>query len=208
MDGFQRRKEKKKQAILSGALALCMRSGFQNTTVAEVAAEAGVSKVTIFNYFGSKEELIREVVVYWLTEMYERSRAIVESDRDFETKMQQLMFMKSHEMNEYSRAFIDEIMEEFSRSDSRIQELYMKQGVALYEKLFAQGKEEGVIAPNISLAAMMVYLNVFSEGMRHKSVYDSVIPFTQEIMDMFLYGLAGRGNAGRERTTQEFDEKE
>ncbi len=198
MDGFQRRKEVKKQAILSSALSLCMRNGFQNTTVAEVAAEAGVSKVTIFNYFGSKEELVREVIVYYVTEMYERSREIVESDRSFESKMQQMMFMKIQEIDQYSRTFIDEILEEYSRPDSRIQEMYEKLGIKLYQQLFAQGKEEGVISPHLSLPAMMVYLNVFSEGMRHKAVYDAVIPFTKEIMDMFLYGLSGKADTGKE----------
>jgi AcrR family transcriptional regulator len=54
------REEKKastRQAISNAATALFLERGFDQVTVAEVAAAANVSKMTVFNYFPRKEDL-------------------------------------------------------------------------------------------------------------------------------------------------------
>lgn len=191
MDGFQKRKEAKTRAILKSALSLYMQKGLQDTTVAEIAADAGVSKVTIFNYFGTKENLVREVVLHYITEVYEEFHTIVHSNLSFETKLEKMMFLKSSEMEHSSSEFINEIMEEYNREDSRIRELYDREGLELYMNLFLQGKNEGKIHGELTIEAMMVYLSIFSEGLRQKSVYSAVIPYTKEVMELFMYGLAG-----------------
>lgn len=53
----ERQKAARRQAISDAATALFMERGFEAVTIAEVAEAAGVSIKTIFNYFGSKEEL-------------------------------------------------------------------------------------------------------------------------------------------------------
>lgn len=44
--------------ILRTALRLFTRQGYDETTVAQIAREAGVSQRTLFRYFGTKEDLI------------------------------------------------------------------------------------------------------------------------------------------------------
>jgi AcrR family transcriptional regulator len=46
------------QEILRTALRLFVDQGFDETTVAQIAKEAGVSQRTLFRYFGSKEDLV------------------------------------------------------------------------------------------------------------------------------------------------------
>lgn len=53
----ERQKAARRQAISDAATALFLERGFDTVTMAEVAEAAGVSIKTIFNYFGSKEEL-------------------------------------------------------------------------------------------------------------------------------------------------------
>lgn len=192
MDGFQKRKEVKTKAILKSALSLYLQKGVQDTTVAEIAADAGVSKVTIFNYFGTKDNLIREVILHYISEVYEEFHAIVHGDLSFETKLEKMMFLESAEMEHNSSEFIDEVMKEYNRPDSRVRELYEQEGLELYMNLFMQGKNDGKIHDELTIEAMIVYLSIFTEGLRKKSVYSSVLPYTKEIMELFLYGLAGK----------------
>ncbi|MCP2316176.1 transcriptional regulator, TetR family [Nocardia amikacinitolerans] len=56
-----KRAERSRQAILTAARELFIRSGF-DTGMDAIAAAAGVSKVTVYNHFPSKEELFTEVV--------------------------------------------------------------------------------------------------------------------------------------------------
>lgn len=61
------RAELKRQAIVRAARALFLREGF-GVGMDVIAAEAGVSKVTVYNHFGSKEALFTAVITGALDE--------------------------------------------------------------------------------------------------------------------------------------------
>ena len=52
----------KGQAIAAAAIALFLRDGYERTSVDAIAAEAGVSKRTIYNRYGDKENLFLSVL--------------------------------------------------------------------------------------------------------------------------------------------------
>jgi len=54
--------EQKRAAITGAALRLFLRDGFARTSVDAIADEAGVSKRTIYNHYGDKENLFLSVV--------------------------------------------------------------------------------------------------------------------------------------------------
>jgi len=57
-DGLRERKKRAtRQAISNVATRLFTERGFDNVTVAQVAAAANVAKMTVFNYFARKEDL-------------------------------------------------------------------------------------------------------------------------------------------------------
>jgi AcrR family transcriptional regulator len=53
----ERKKAATRQALSNIATRMFEQHGFEQVTVAEIAAAAGVSVKTVFNYFGTKEEL-------------------------------------------------------------------------------------------------------------------------------------------------------
>jgi AcrR family transcriptional regulator len=63
-----------RQQIADVAMRLFSARGFERVTVAEVAAEAGVSEKTVFNYFPTKEDLFYD-------EVPERARALADAIR-------------------------------------------------------------------------------------------------------------------------------
>ena len=56
------RSDEKTQAILKAAGACLGERGYAATTIAEIAAQAGVSRGLLHYYFKSKEELLAQVV--------------------------------------------------------------------------------------------------------------------------------------------------
>ncbi len=54
----------KKNAILESALILIKENGFHGTPMSQIAKNAGVAAGTIYHYFDSKDELIKELYVY------------------------------------------------------------------------------------------------------------------------------------------------
>jgi len=63
-----------RQQIAEVAMRLFVLRGFDRVTVAEVAADAGVSEKTVFNYFPTKEDL-------FFDEVPERARRLAEAIR-------------------------------------------------------------------------------------------------------------------------------
>jgi len=71
-------KNKKKQ-ILEGAMQLFSQKGFQQTSMQEIADYIGVAKGSIYHYYKSKEDLLREII--W--QYYEKiSKQIDEIEQD------------------------------------------------------------------------------------------------------------------------------
>ena len=58
----ERQKAERRQAISKAAIELFERQGFQNTTIEQIASQAGVSPPTVFKYFGNKQEIILEIL--------------------------------------------------------------------------------------------------------------------------------------------------
>src|SRR4029077_19587442 len=54
----ERKKLRTREAIATAALELFAERGYQQTTVAEIAEAAEVSKGTVFAYFPSKEDIV------------------------------------------------------------------------------------------------------------------------------------------------------
>ncbi|WP_322756171.1 TetR/AcrR family transcriptional regulator [Frankia sp. Cas3] len=52
----------KRRAIIDAARRVFLRNGFTDTSVDAIAAEAGVSKQTIYNHFGDKKSLFTAVI--------------------------------------------------------------------------------------------------------------------------------------------------
>jgi TetR/AcrR family transcriptional regulator, mexJK operon transcriptional repressor len=56
------RSDAKRDAILRGAKAVFLKHGFESTSMDVVALRAGVSKMTVYRHFGSKEALFAGVI--------------------------------------------------------------------------------------------------------------------------------------------------
>ncbi len=54
----ERKRQQTRQELISAAMRLFEERGYEQTTVAEIAAAAGVSTKTFFNYFASKDEVL------------------------------------------------------------------------------------------------------------------------------------------------------
>jgi AcrR family transcriptional regulator len=67
----ERRKQQARQAISAAAMAMFADKGFDEVTISQVADAAGVSKMTVTNYFPRKEDLVfdrAEVIIGSLAE--------------------------------------------------------------------------------------------------------------------------------------------
>lgn len=69
-------------AIDAAARVVVARKGILATTVADIAAEAGRSTASFYNYYDSKEAMVRDWAVRFQDEARERAKAAAEPDLD------------------------------------------------------------------------------------------------------------------------------
>jgi TetR/AcrR family transcriptional regulator, mexJK operon transcriptional repressor len=79
----------KGEAIAAAALRLFLRDGYERTSVDAIAAEAGVSKRTIYNRYGDKENLFLSVLRDTYNSMMATFREIVDKHLGDVTDVQQ-----------------------------------------------------------------------------------------------------------------------
>lgn len=68
---FQELREESRERILESALALFARLGYERATIREIAREAGVSQGLMYNYFRSKQDLLRAIFLRNLRDVEE-----------------------------------------------------------------------------------------------------------------------------------------
>jgi len=59
---FAEIREARKAQIMHSALELFATKGFQGTSISDIAVRTGISKGLLYNYFISKEELIKDII--------------------------------------------------------------------------------------------------------------------------------------------------
>lgn len=192
MDGFQRRREQKKQAILQAALALFMEFGVQKVSIAEIAKKANVSQVTIYNYFESKDNLTQLVLTFYVDQIWDEQKKLLDSDLPFQDKIKQMIFSKSESAKQIDDNFFQHFMNDYSTGNSYVEQLYMKEGLPRLIALFNEGKEDGFIDPNVSNEAILFYLQMFKDYLQKKDVALAALPITEDLTKLFFYGIVGK----------------
>ncbi|MBS3769471.1 MAG: TetR/AcrR family transcriptional regulator [Bacteroidales bacterium] len=66
---FEAIREEKRSKILDAALELFGREGYHNGSISKVAKKAGISKGLVYNYFNSKEDIVRAILNSGIEEM-------------------------------------------------------------------------------------------------------------------------------------------
>lgn len=192
MDGFQRRREQKENAILQAALTLFMDAGVQKVSIAEIAAKANVSQVTIYKYFESKDNLTQLVLKFYVDQIWEEQKKQLNSDLPFLDKIKQITFNKSEYANQISNQFFQYFMNDYSTGKSYVEEIYTKEAIPRMIALFNEGKEQGYIDQNMSSEAILVYMQMFKDYLQQKSVALTVLPMTEDLTKLFFYGIVGK----------------
>lgn len=86
---FEQVRARSKEKIVLAALTLFAEKGFFNTSVQEIARQAGVAKGLIYNYFEKKEDLLKGIVEHAMDE----GEAIMGKIDQFPTASEKLAYM-------------------------------------------------------------------------------------------------------------------
>ena len=193
MNGFERRTELKKEKIRTAALELFCKYGTDKTNINEIAQQAGVSPASIYNYFGSKEGLMKETIINLLESSWKTRKELYESDLPFPELLKQLISMKNEFFDQID---LDNFWALFNSNPEikKIVDDFIKTKYPYIISIFLEkGRREGYISKEISLEAAMIYLTIYQEVLMRSEMQKKVNnKLIKELLDLILYGLAGQ----------------
>lgn len=196
MNGFERRKEKKKESIRRAAIELFGKYGFGKVSVNDIARRAGVSHVTIYNHFQSKEELINDVVRTEMDKLVGQVRQIMDSEDDFLKKMELIRSNKVGLASRYNGEVVKTAVSNSPEIYKYIEELWRNEVNKLLEEMIDDGRRQGYIKPDISKEAMLLYFDMIRAGAFASAEALNKIRVNEKLADdlncLFMYGLIHR----------------
>lgn len=159
-------KEQAKTRIILNALKLFLENGYKKTTMSDIAAQLGISKAAIYQYFPTKEALLLGV--------FEHS---MESRIDIFAKMTQeevmkissnQFFDKMLEGSFRSRAFSFEVLSEAIYNEKLTQKLrtQWEQGFQYLEDYFNSLKTKGIIKKTANSRALAIGIVALRHGLQ------------------------------------------
>ncbi|MFY4774110.1 TetR/AcrR family transcriptional regulator [Metabacillus sp. RGM 3146] len=195
MNGFERRRQLKMTQIKKAAFTLFSQYGVQKVNIHDIAKKANVSQVTIYNYFGSKEALLLDVLKTFFEEQMHFYNELLEKNISFKEKIEHLMKNKIEVANSLNDNLYDYILHDEGEIKNLVIQYESKHSIPFFQKFIELGKKEGVIHKDLSLETVMFFINSFTnEAYKHPEFimnYDTRNQVTKELLQMFFYGLAG-----------------
>ncbi len=157
----QDRSKRTEQQIMGAALRVFARDGISRTRIADIAAEAGISTSTLYEYYKSKEDLAYDVPLSHLAEFFESYRTAVAGKDTARERLILYLSMSAdyaREHAEWARILYLEIWPSVSVSETELRHS-MDDFSRVVLFLVRQAMSEGSIAVNrdaYETAAMLV----------------------------------------------------
>ncbi|MCR1897502.1 TetR/AcrR family transcriptional regulator [Irregularibacter muris] len=192
MNGYQRRSELKKDKIRTAALDLFTTYSTDKTSINEIAQKAGVAPASIYNYFGSKEALIKDVIINLLENSWKERKELWESNLPFPELMKRTISMKDDFIDQTNLALLT-TLDTDPEIKKLIDDFYEVRYPYIVELFIKKGRTEGYIGREISIEAAMVYLKMYQNlAKEHEILINGKKDLLKELFDLMLYGLAGQ----------------
>lgn len=198
----EERHMKMRERILHAASDLFINRGYKQTSIAAIAEQADISQVTLYKYFDSKVVLAHQVVLKMTMDGYAQYQRMVEDPSiDFRDLVRKMMSTSTDTAKNISNDFYEFVVKdmrgEFGFSETM--EAYQEGKARFWGTLIRRGREAGLIRPQISNQALMMYLDMYVQYVQNPqngSLFAeqpvAMKMLTDELVHLFFYGFIGR----------------
>ena len=186
-----------KQRIVTAARHRFLQHGFRSVTMDEIAVELGMSKKTLYAYFQSKTDLLRDVLSQKLDEVErELSQATSHAEADFFGTLSAVVACMHRHTEEVQPAFVRDVQrsapEIFAMVETRRHHIIEKH----FGKLLAEGRRSGLVRRDIPAKLMIAILLSAVQGVmnpqRLRELGATPRTGVSAILDLFLQGAIVR----------------
>ena len=156
--------ENLKYRILNAASIKFLKSGFSSVPVDEIVADAGTSKAAVYNFFSSKDDLVRAVLLKLNDGInHNISKIVNNSNLLFPQKLEGIVRFTSLLLNEVSTRFMDDLRIQTPDIWKEYLRLREERLNRYYIKLFNDGIRLGFIRKDVSVKFLLLVYTKLTE---------------------------------------------
>jgi TetR/AcrR family transcriptional regulator, fatty acid metabolism regulator protein len=190
------RPKSRKDRIMDAALRIFAEKSFADATISEISKEAGVSEATIYEYFGTKEDLLFAIPEKISNETVEESETVLPYIKDVEGRLRAIMLSYVrlyHDNPDYSALVLLQLMSNkrfrqtaahavIQHSAHRVLDC-IREGIA--NGTFRKDVDAYLVRSMLMGTIEHIFIHWHMQGMpkREKSMLDMLDPFLEMILN-------------------------
>ena len=176
--------ERRKQELLKIAYRMFIEKGYENTSIDEIIAEAGIAKGTYYYYFESKEATLEAVIEMMIEEEVGRAKAVLETSLPVPQKLVSVIYSLRPAQDEQVIAKALDVTENIVMHE-KVNRRIVEETVPLLTEVVKEGISQGIFeCTNIEERVRMLLIisqHIFDDGIftdRDVEVYIDVVEKT------------------------------
>jgi TetR/AcrR family fatty acid metabolism transcriptional regulator len=198
-----KRNAEKYLRILDAAIKVFAEQGFHQSTIAQIAKEAGVADGTIYLYFKNKDDILVQFYEFKTKQVFQRFHDVVTQAGSAEEKLRNLIRAHLEAFQRDRHMAIVYQAETHQRGELGREQI--KEMSKMYRDIIAEvvelGQQEGTIRRNLYMGLVKRLINgavddVINAWIQTGSDYD-LVSMADPLVDLFIYGIGSEQTGHR-----------
>ena len=183
--------------ILEAAVKVFAEQGFYESTIAQIAREAGVADGTIYLYFKNKDDILVQFFEFKTRQVFDRFQKIVKKDESAVEKLAQLIRRHLKEFEKDRNMAV--VYQAETRRNAPLVKEQIKQMSKMYldivARIIEQGQTEGSFRKDLNLGLVKRFVlgaveEVINTWIRSGGKYD-LVAMADPLVDLLIRGIGG-----------------
>jgi TetR/AcrR family fatty acid metabolism transcriptional regulator len=181
--------------ILEAAVVVFAERGFFQSTVSQIAKQAGVADGTIYLYFKNKDDILVQFYEYKTREVFKRFRQSVDGASSAEDKLRSLVHTHLEEFQKDINMAI--VYQAETHQHQRLAQDIIKEMFKMYRDIITEvlelGQQEGHFRRNLYVGLVMRLINgavdeVINSWIHAGGSYD-LVSMADPLVELFINGI-------------------
>jgi TetR/AcrR family fatty acid metabolism transcriptional regulator len=194
-------KNDKYHLILEAAVKVFAQQGFHQSTIAQIAKEAGVADGTIYLYFKNKDDILVQFFSHRAKQVFESFREDVDQAQ---TSLDKLRSLIRRHLAEFQRDRDGAVVYQVeTHQSSRLAEEQIREMSQMYRDFISEivekGQQEGKIRKDLYVGLVKRFIigavdEVINTWLHSNGEYD-LVSMTDPLVELFINGIGQRDHA-------------
>jgi TetR/AcrR family fatty acid metabolism transcriptional regulator len=181
--------------ILEAAVSVFAKKGFHQSTISQIAREAGVADGTIYLYFKNKDDILVQFFTYKTKQVFAGFREAVKKADNARDKLRNLVHRHLEEFQKDRKMAI--VYDALTHQNMEVVEVNIRGMSKMYTDIVSdiieRGQEEGVMRRDLYIGLVKRFIlgaveSAISNWLRSKREYD-LTSMTDPLIDLFIRGI-------------------